>query len=427
VIRKLLGDRDFRLLFAGQTLTMFGDVALFLVLAIWVKDLTGSNGAAGAVILFFILPSVASPLLAVVVDRYPRRRVMMTNDVVTGVGILALLLVHDRGDVWLIYAVAAFYGLSQQVFFAARSGLLAGWLESEALGDANGLLESTRMGLRVVGPPTGALLYGAFGGGATAVLDSATFFGSALFLSLLRVPDIAKVERTEEPFLQEVLQGARHLFRTPDLRRMVVVFLLALCVIGTLEPAIFALVDQGLHRSPEFVGLLGMLQGIGSVAGGILAGRVLRKGRELSVLGAGSLVAGIGLAPLALARLAPVFAGLFAVGVGVAALNVGYFTLLQRRTANELQGRVFAATETILNLPYAASIGVGAALIASVGFRAIYLTNAAVLSACGLYLLLARPPAPRPTTEVATERLRSPEGIVPADAAPSDKDDLREV
>jgi MFS family permease len=426
VIRKLLGDRDFRLLYAGQTLTMFGDVALFLMLAIWVKDLTGSNGAAGAVFLFFILPSVASPFLAVVVDRYPRRRVMMTNDVVTGVGILALLLVHDRGDVWLIYAVAAFYGLSQQVFFAARSGLLAGWLESEALGDANGLLESTRMGLRVVGPPTGALLYGAFGGGATAVLDSATFFGSALFLSLLRVPDIAKVERTDEPFLQEVLQGARHLFRTPDLRRMVIVFVLALCVVGTLEPAVFALVDQGLHRSPEFVGLLGMLQGMGSVAGGILAGRVLRKGRELSVLGAGSLVGGIGLAPLALARLAPVFAGLFAVGVGIAALNVGYFTLLQRRTANELQGRVFAATETILNVPYAASIGVGAALIASVGFRAIYLTNAAVLSACGLYLLLARPPAPRPSAEVASKRLRSPEGIVPPDGAPSGHDDLRE-
>jgi MFS family permease len=415
VLRNLLGDREFRLLYAGQTLTMFGDVALFLVLAIWVKDLTGSNGAAGSVFLFFILPSIAGPFFAVLVDRYPRRRVMMTNDLVTGVGILTLLFVHDRADVWLIYSVAAFYGLSQQIFFAARSGLLAGWLASETLGDANGLFESTRMGLRVVGPPIGALLYGAFGGGATAALDSATFFASALFLSFLRVPDITKTGRTEEPFLQEVLQGARHLLRTPDLRRMVVVFLLALCVVGTLEPAIFALVDQGLHRSAEFVGLLGMVQGIGAVAGGILSGRVLRKGRELSVLGGGSLLAGVGLAPLALARFAPVFAGLLAVGVGIAALNVAYFTLLQRRTSNELQGRVFAASEMILNVPYAASIGLGAALITSIGFRAIYLTNAFVLSACGLYLLLARPPVARTASEVSGERLRSPEGIVPAD------------
>jgi hypothetical protein len=262
----------------------------------------------------------------------------------------------------------------------------------------------------------GALLYGAFGGGATAMLDSATFFASALFLSLLRVPDIGKTTPTDEPFLHEVLQGARHLFRTPDLRRMVIVFGLALCVVGTLEPAVFALADQGLHRTPEFVGLLGMLEGLGSVAGGILAGRVLRSGRELTVLGAGSLVAGLGLAPLALARLAPVFAGLFAVGVGIAALNVGYFTLLQRRTGNELQGRVFAASETILNLPYAASIGLGAALITTVGFRAIYLTNAAVLSVCGLYLLLARSPGGSVVSEVARERLYAPKGIVPPDA-----------
>jgi MFS family permease len=392
MLRRLLGDRDFRLLYAGQSLTMFGDVALFLVLAIWVKDLTGSNGAAGSVFLFFILPSLAGPILAVVVDRCPRRHVMIANDLVTGVGILTLLLVQDHDDVWLIYAVAAFYGLSQQIFFAARSGLLAGWLESEALGDANGLLESTRMGLRVVGPPAGALLYGLFGGGATAMLDAATFFASAAFLWMLRVPDIARTERSGETFLREVSQGARHLFRTPDLRRMVLVFVIALCVVGLLEPAIFALVDEGLHRSPEFVGVLGMVQGLGSVAGGVMAGRILRRGRELWMLGAGSLVAGLGLAPLALARLAPVFAALLVIGAGIAALNVAYFTLLQRRTANELQGRVFAASETILNAPYAASIGLGAALIGTVGFRAIYLTNAVVLSACGLYLLISRPP-----------------------------------
>jgi predicted MFS family arabinose efflux permease len=398
MLRRLLGDRDFRLLYAGQSLTMFGDVALFLVLAIWVKDLTGSNGAAGSVFLFFILPSLAGPILAVVVDRYPRRHVMIANDLVTGVGILTLLLVQDHDDVWLIYAVAAFYGLSQQIFFAARSGLLAGWLESEALGDANGLLESTRMGLRVVGPPAGALLYGLFGGGATAMLDAATFFASAAFLWMLRVPDIARTERSGETFLREVSQGARHLFRTPDLRRMVLVFVIALCVVGLLEPAIFALVDEGLHRSPEFVGVLGMVQGLGSVAGGVMAGRILRRGRELWMLGAGSLVAGLGLAPLALARLAPVFAALLVIGAGIAALNVAYFTLLQRRTANELQGRVFAASETILNAPYAASIGLGAALIGTVGFRAIYVTNAVVLSACGLYLLIARPPEAGPST-----------------------------
>jgi len=258
-------------------------------------------------------------------------------------------------------------------------------------------------------------LYGAFGGGATAMLDAATFFVSAFMLSLLRVPDIARQERGDVRFLDEVVSGARHLLRTPELRRMVVVFGLALIVVGSLEPAVFALVDHGLHRSPEFIGLLGMLEGLGSIAGGILAGRALRARPELVVLGAASIICGIGVAPLAIARLAPVFVGSVLLGVGIAGLNVGYFTLLQRRTGTELQGRVFAASETILNIPYATSLGVGAAIIDGVGFRAVYLVNAAAITAAGLYLLLARPPSPRHGMEISRERLASGEGLVPPD------------
>lgn len=414
----LLGDRNFRLLLAGQTLTMFGDVALFLVLAIWVKDLTGSDGMAGAVFLAFVLPMVIAPVAAVWIDRFPRRRVMIANDLATGSAILALLFVGDRGDVWLIYGVAAFYGVSQQVFFAARSGLLATWLDSALLGEANGLLEAIRQGLRVLGPVSGAALYGVFGGGATAVLDSATFFASALFLSMLRVRDIGRSGRRAERFRDEVAEGARHILRTPELRRMVFVFIVCLCVVGFLESALFALNDDGLHRPPEFVGVIGMMQGLGSVAGGILAGRALRSRSELRVMGVGTILAGLGLAPLAVATLPTVFGGSFVLGVGLSAIMVGYFTLLQRRTATELQGRVFAAAETALNLPYAASIGAGAVAITVVGFRAVYLVNAVVLVLAGAVLAVGRVRGPEHVPlgvgEAATdEALRTPQSLVP--------------
>jgi MFS family permease len=412
-VRRLLADRRFQLLLTGQTLTMFGDVALFLVLAIWVKDLTGSDGAAGSVFIALLLPAVVAPLAAVWIDRFPRRLVMLANDVVTGLVVLSLLFVRDRSDVWIIFAVAAFYGVSQQIFFAARSGLLAGWLAHEDLGTANGLLESIRSGLRLVGPLAGATLYGAFGGGATAIVDAATFFGSAIALSLLRVPDIVRDRARTERFLREVSEGIRHLVRTPELRRMVIVFLIGLSVVGFLEPAIFALVDQGLRRRPEFVGVLAAVQGAGSIVGGLIAGRALSRIRELAVLGLGAIVTGVGLAPLAIARVPVVLGGVVAVGMGVAALNVGYFTILQRRTSVRLQGRVFAASEALLNIPYAGSIGLGAALVGVIGFRAMYLVNAVVLSACGLALLLSKVGPSVPSDEVAEERLRAPEGIVP--------------
>jgi MFS family permease len=141
------------------------------------------------------------------------------------------------------------------------------------------------------------------------------------------------------------------------------------------------------------------------------------------------VLCGLGLAPLALATVPAVFAGCFALGVGLSIVMVGYFTLLQRRTANELQGRVFAAAETALNIPYAASIGAGAALIATVGFRVMYLVNAVVLGLCGVYLLASRV-RPVEIPEVieelsdgaragvearpaAAETTRLPQGIVP--------------
>lgn len=272
-MRRLFADRRFRLLFVGQTLTMFGDVALFLVLAIWVKDLTGSDGAAGSVFLALVLPMVAAPVAAVWIDRFPRRLVMMWNDIGTGLVVLSLLFVHDRGDVWIVYVVAALYGVSQQIFFAARSGLLASWLDDDVLSEANGILESMRSGLRIVGPLTGAALYGAFGGGATAALDAATFFASAFVLFLLRVPDIARTTDHETGFGREVSEGMRHVVRTPELRVLVVVFAVALGVVGFLQPALFSLVDDGLGRPPEFVGIIAMVQGAGAVAGGVIAGR----------------------------------------------------------------------------------------------------------------------------------------------------------
>ncbi|MGZ8625945.1 MAG: MFS transporter [Actinomycetota bacterium] len=412
-MRRLLADPRFRLLLAGQTLTMFGDVALFLVLAIWVKDLTGSDGAAGSVFLALVLPMVLAPLAAVWIDRFPRRLVMLTNDVASGALVLCLLFVQDRGDVWIIYAVAAGYGVSQQVFFAARSGLLATWLEDDALSQANGLLESLRSGLRVVGPLAGAALYGAFGGGATAALDAATFFASALVLWRLRVPDLTRNASGEASFLAEVSEGIRHVRRTPELARLVVVFAIALCVVGLLQSALFALVDEGLGRGPGFVGVIATVQGAGSIVGGVAAAWALRRVRELVVIGGGTLLTGLGLAPLALATLPAVFAGVIAVGVGIAALNVGYMTILQRRTSPRLQGRVFAASETVLNLPFAASIGVGAALVGTIGFRPMYVVNGVVLGACGLYLVLTRVGRAAPSGEVARERLHTIEGVVP--------------
>lgn len=385
-MKGLFRERDFTLLLAGQTLTMFGDVCLFLVLGIWVKDLTGSNGAAGFTFLLLAAPGLVGPLAGVIVDRFPRRAVMIWNDAVMALVVISLLLVHDQGDVWIIYAVALAYGLSGQFFFAARSGLLVSMLPSEKLGEANGLLESLRQGLRIVGPLLGAALFVAWGGGVVAMVDSATFVVSVAFLSLMSPPDIARRE-SHPPFFGEVTAGIHHIRRTVQLRRLVISVVLALTTVGMLEAAFFALVEA-VGKEPSFAGVLASFQGGGSVLGGFVSPSLLRLYGESRAVAAGLIGTGAGAGVIAIGSVGVAIGGSVVFGVFLSVLLVGYMTLLQRRTSDELQGRVFAAAEMVYAIPYALSIGLGAAIIDAVGFRPIYVANAAMLFATGLWLWL---------------------------------------
>src|SRR3954453_15366280 len=109
-MRELLSIRDARVFLAGWTLSQFGDWAMIIVLAIWAKALTDSNASAGLVFFALAAPSIFSPLAGMVVDRVRRRPLLITVYSIEAVAVLALLTVHDRSDVWLLYAMAVFIG-----------------------------------------------------------------------------------------------------------------------------------------------------------------------------------------------------------------------------------------------------------------------------------------------------------------------------
>src|SRR3954468_9234992 len=143
-MREVLGHRDARIFLAGWSLSVFGDWAMFIVLGVWAKDLTGSNAAAGLVFFALSVPSLFSPLAGLVVDRVSRRRVMLVTYAAEAVGVLALLLVHDRSDLWLLDAVTVFYGFAGTFAASARSAFLTVMLPRELLGEANGLFQTIR-------------------------------------------------------------------------------------------------------------------------------------------------------------------------------------------------------------------------------------------------------------------------------------------
>lgn len=398
-MRRLLSYHDARLLVSGQTLSAFGDWAMFIVMAVWMKTLTGSSARAGLVFLVLGLGAFAAPLGGLLADRVRRRPLMIACDCVLGASVLLLLLVHDRSDAWLIYLVALLYGAVGMVFYPAQTALLRVMLPEELLADANGALQTMRQGLRLVAPLAGAGLYAAFGGGLVAILDAATFGGSAFLMSRMRVTE-ERPEPPEHHFLREVTAGFEHVWRTLPLRQITAGVTIALLVTGFSETLIFSVI-QHLGHKPSFFGVLATLQGIGSIAGGLTAATVLRRFGDVRTVGIGIGLFGLCALLLAVHSLAVVIVGFVAAGLGVVWAIVAFNTSIQTRTPLVIQGRVDSACELSLSLAQTVSIGTGAALSTLVDYRILLVAMAAVVAASAGYLLTRREESPLPAAEHA--------------------------
>lgn len=392
-MRELLRHRNFRLLFAGQTLSMFGDTAMLLVLAMWAKELTGSNAVAGSVFAAVVLPSLLAPFGGVLIDRFRRRHVMVVTDVVTAAAVLLLLAVNGPEDLWLLYVVAFIYGSSLIAFQSARSALMHTMLPDHLLGQANGSLGTVREALRLVGPLTGAGLYAAFGGHAVAVLDAATFVVSAGSLLLMRVAEPKPVP-SQQHVLHQARLGTQHLWRTPVLRSTVIATVTCMLAIGLGETVFFAVVDQGLHRPVAFLGVLGAVQGAGAVVSGLVTTAVIRRTGELRPIWVGLGLMAVGDLLATSSSVAVVATGSFLFGAGLPVVILCITTALQRRTPGPLQGRVFTAFELLAGGPQLLSILAGAALVSLVDYRLLLVAMAAGIALAAGYaaLRLHEPP-----------------------------------
>ncbi|MFC0031303.1 MFS transporter [Micromonospora chaiyaphumensis] len=421
-MRTVLRRPDFRLLFVALLASMAAESILLLALAVWVKDLTGSDGMAGATIFAVIAPMALAPLVGWVVDRCRRRPFFVAANLGTALLLCPLLAVRDRADVWVIYVVAALYGLSYITLSAVLSGLIRHLVPSDLLADANGVLQTVRQGLRLVGPLAGAGLYAAVGGWLLVALAMSGFLAAAAVVGVLRVTETAPA-RPARRWPAGLGAGLRHLAGDPALRRALLGYGLGSLMMGFTESLIFAYVDLGLGRDAAFVGVLVTVQGVGGLAGGLVSAAVVRRAGEVGALAAGVTFFGPAALALAYPRLWLGVVALLLAGVSLPLTMVGLNTLIQRRTPPGLLGRVAAAAEAVVSGPQAVSIGAGALLVGVFDYRLLFALVGVTTTAAGLYLwhgrrltaprpVLVHVPAPRRPLDhevlAATRRRRTP-------------------
>ncbi|WP_436736000.1 MFS transporter [Streptomyces sp. BBFR102] len=367
----LLARPEFRRYIVGQTLSVLGDSALSIALGIWAKVLTGSDSAAGLVLFCFFAPLLLLPLGGLLADRVRRKPLLVGVNLVVAASLLPLLLVDGPDTVWIIYCTATVCGLGGAVLAPAQSALLRTILaDRQDFGAAAGMTQSARAGTTLVAPLLGAGLYGWFGGHVVAVADLCILLLAVLSFLTLKVKEV-RPEPSGLRWRTEVLAGFVHLRASVGLRPLVVAAAVSAFVLSLLQPVLFALTQHGLHRPPQFLGVLESTEAVGALAGSVAGGLLIGRLGPRRTIMAGAAVFGLGTALLLAPSLYAVLAGLVIAGAGIPAALVGLATAAQASTPPQLMGRAQAAVNLSLTAPQALAVGVGSGLLAALDFRVV--------------------------------------------------------
>ena len=309
-----LREREFRLLFTGQAVSLLGDGMVGVALAFAVLDLTGSVSDLGLVLAARTIPLVVFLLVGgVFADRLPRRAVMLTADAVRLVtqGTIAALLISGHAQIWELALTQIFYGTATAFFNPASTGLIPMVVSASRLQQANALRGLAMATGNVAGPALAGVLVATTSPGWALAVDAASFGVSAFFLARLRLPVHERLP--VKPFLRDLREGW-HEVASRTWVWSTLVFAGAVNMAGAAFAILGAFVaKQSLGGAGAWALIVSAL-GVGSIAGGLVALHIKpRRPLLASTVGLGFFA----LPPALLALRVP------AVGVAAGALFAG--------------------------------------------------------------------------------------------------------
>jgi MFS family permease len=349
-----LRERDFRLLWAGQAISTFGDQFALVALPWLALRVSGSGVALGGVLAAMAIPRAVLMLVGgVYVDRLSPRRVMLITSIARMVvmTLLAGIVMAAAGSLAILYAFAFVFGVADAFWFPAQNAILPQVVGPNELPFANVLMQGTTQTAVFLGPAIAGTVVAGLGGrastfglGVALLIDTISFVAPVVTLALVRRGGAAPAAR--EPFAGAVREGLLAVWRWPALR-FVVFFAMAInfLVVGPMTVGLPVLAFRRLPDGAAGYGTLMSAMGGGSLAGiiSVVAGPRPPAERLGSVVLSIMALVGIGLAGLALAASTPVAALLAAVvGYGLGYGNLSLSTWVQQRVPAELLGRVFS-------------------------------------------------------------------------------------
>lgn len=356
---RLLGrNRNYRNLWLGQVVSEVGDHFNTIAVFSLVLQNTNSGLAVSGVMLARAIPMLlAGPLAGVVLDRLDRRKLMLWSDLFRAAVAILFILAIPAHRTWLVYLLSALLMGASPFFTSGRAAILPAIADKDELHTANTMTQTTQWTTTAIGSFLGGASTAMYGYEVAFFLNAISFLFSAWSVSQLRGQFTARREnslnetKVMKPW-HEYVEGLRYIRSIPLIFGLMMVGV-GWAGGGGAAQVLFSLFGERVfHRGPAGIGELWGVAGLGLVAGGYVAHRLMprlsfpaykRTVAIVYLLHGGSYVL---FSLMTTYGWALFFLGLSRAAVAIS--SVMNMTLLLRHTTDEYRGRVFATLETLV-------------------------------------------------------------------------------
>ncbi len=345
----------FVVIWLTQMVSLVGSSVTGFALGVWTYQETGSVMQFGWVLLAGNLPAaLLSPFAGVLIDRFPRKRILLICDLGAALGIVSFfpLLGDGQPSAWHIYLFNAYLSALSAFHWPAYCAGITLMVPKRLLGNINGMVQFSKAVGQIGSPLLAGILITLIDLRGVLLLDGFTFLIAFIGLLCIRIPEppIAADDPHTAPsasksklmaLLRDAHTGWRYLIERPGLAWLLALSATSNLLLGMVEVLVIPLALA--LTSPVVLGTLMTIGGVGMLAGGLtlsIWGGPKRK--VWGVLGFDMLT---GLCTMCFG----IFLDLNILGV---VIFVFFFSLpltngcaqaiLQQKVALRLQGRVFA-------------------------------------------------------------------------------------
>ncbi len=380
-IKHLSANKQFLRLWFALWQSRVGSLINIIALSLYVFEKTQSGAAVGFLEIAMGIPSIVLGLLAgVVADRFNRKWIMITSDIVRGALFFVMAFISD---IPVIYAIVFGSSLVGLFFGPACSASIPLILEKDNLLKANSLLEMSMQIGRIIGPAIAGFLFIQFGFKFICIFNVITYVFSAILIISLRIPSPSLRDKKGMGFiknsLSDILAGFQYI-RSNNLIKMALFLNVGLQLgAGAIVVLVVMFVKNELNGSDAVYGMIISATAIGSLLG---AGITLIGGKlsEYTILRYSLFSCGLSLLLISLSSTVwPVLLLFAIVGITQTTVSIIVNTLLQKHVKNEDMGRTFATMGVVIGSCQLLSMGAGGILADVIGVRAVYIIGSSIM------------------------------------------------